>query len=48
MRPILINVMGTVNVCKFAAQAMIKQEPRGDFNERGVLINVASVAGIEG
>jgi len=27
---------------------MIKQEPLNEFKERGVIINVASVAGIEG
>ena len=40
--------MGTVNVCKYAAAAMIKNEPMGEFKERGVLVNISSVAGIEG
>jgi NAD(P)-dependent dehydrogenase (short-subunit alcohol dehydrogenase family) len=38
-----INVYGTFNVCKHAALQMSKQEPVD--GERGVLINVASVAG---
>lgn len=41
-----INVIGTLNVCKYAAKVMSQQE---EINgERGVLINVASVAGFEG
>ena len=40
--------MGTVNVCKYAAAAMIKNEPMGEFKERGVLVNISSVNGVEG
>lgn len=43
-----INVIGTLNVCKYAAAEMIKQEGMGEFKERGVLINISSLAGIEG
>lgn len=42
-----INVLGTFNVCKYAAQQMVKQD-YAEEKERGVIINVASVAGIEG
>ncbi|CAD8198664.1 unnamed protein product [Paramecium pentaurelia] len=37
-----INVIGTFNVCKYAAQHMIKSQVKG------VIVNVASLAGIEG
>ncbi|MDN5635440.1 MAG: SDR family NAD(P)-dependent oxidoreductase, partial [Brevibacterium sp.] len=37
-----INVVGTVNVCRLAAAAMQAQEADGE--ERGVIVNTASVA----
>ena len=37
-----INIVGTVNVCRLAAAAMQEQEADGE--ERGVIINTASVA----
>lgn len=43
-----INVLGTFNVSKYAAQQMMKQTPLNEEKERGVIINVASVAGFEG
>lgn len=43
-----VNVVGTFNVTKYTALQMVKQQPLNDFKERGVIINVASVAGIEG
>jgi len=43
-----INVLGTFNVSKAASAVMIKQEPLEGKGERGVIINVASVAGFEG
>lgn len=48
LRTLKINVIGTFNVTKAAAFQMSKQEPIGDMKERGVIINVASVAGYEG
>jgi NAD(P)-dependent dehydrogenase (short-subunit alcohol dehydrogenase family) len=42
-----MNVMGTFNVCRLAASAMADNEPDDD-NERGVFVNVGSIAGIEG
>lgn len=41
-----INLIGTFNVARLAAVQMSKNEPDGD--ERGVIINVASVAAFEG
>lgn len=41
-----INLIGTINMCKYAAKVMSQQEEVN--GERGVLINVASVAGYEG
>jgi NAD(P)-dependent dehydrogenase (short-subunit alcohol dehydrogenase family) len=43
-----INVMGTFNVSRFAAIQMVKQKEINEDGERGVIINVASVAGFEG
>lgn len=43
-----VNVIGTFNICKFAAQQMMTQEPVSLLMGRGCIINVASVAGIEG
>ncbi|MCD6027533.1 MAG: 3-hydroxy-2-methylbutyryl-CoA dehydrogenase [Solimicrobium sp.] len=46
-RTISINVVGTFNMCRLAADVMAKTEPT-DQGERGVLINTASVAAFEG
>ena len=43
-----INVYGTIYVAAHAAKAMSKNEPLNDRGERGVIINVASVAAFEG
>ncbi|MBX7255328.1 MAG: 3-hydroxyacyl-CoA dehydrogenase [Candidatus Hydrogenedentes bacterium] len=42
-----INLVGTFNVIRFAAHAMMKNEPN-DGGERGVIINTASVAAFDG
>jgi NAD(P)-dependent dehydrogenase (short-subunit alcohol dehydrogenase family) len=42
-----INLIGTFNVLRLAAAAMIGNEPNAD-GERGVLINTASVAAFDG
>lgn len=42
-----INTVGTFSVCQAAAEQMLLNEPNGD-GERGVLINVASTAALEG
>jgi 3-hydroxyacyl-CoA dehydrogenase / 3-hydroxy-2-methylbutyryl-CoA dehydrogenase len=44
---IKINLIGTFNVIRLAATAMLKNTPN-DAGERGVIINTASVAAFEG
>jgi NAD(P)-dependent dehydrogenase (short-subunit alcohol dehydrogenase family) len=44
---ISINLIGTFNVLRFAAAAMISNEPLDD-GERGVCINTASIAAYDG
>ena len=43
-----INVLGTFNMCKYSAKQMMKQSFLNDFKERGIIINVSSIQGIEG
>lgn len=43
-----INLIGTFNVMSIVASYMMKREPSSDTNERGVIINTASVAAFEG
>jgi NAD(P)-dependent dehydrogenase (short-subunit alcohol dehydrogenase family) len=45
-RVVNINLVGTFNVVRLAAQAMAGNEP--DDGERGVIVNTASVAAFEG
>jgi len=45
-RVVRINLVGTFNVIRVAAAQMATQEPDGE--ERGVLVNTASVAAFEG
>jgi NAD(P)-dependent dehydrogenase (short-subunit alcohol dehydrogenase family) len=42
-----MNAVGTFNVTRLAAAAMAGNEPDGD-GQRGVVVNTASIAGIEG
>jgi NAD(P)-dependent dehydrogenase (short-subunit alcohol dehydrogenase family) len=42
-----MNAFGTFNVTRLAAAAMAANEPDGD-GQRGVIVNTASIAGIEG
>jgi NAD(P)-dependent dehydrogenase (short-subunit alcohol dehydrogenase family) len=42
-----MNAFGTFNVCRLAAAAMARQEPDDD-GQRGVIVNTASIAGMEG
>lgn len=44
---ISINLIGTFNVIRLAAEKMVKNNP-SEFGERGVIINTASVAAFEG
>lgn len=46
-RTVNINLIGTFNMCRLAADAMSKTEPTTQ-GERGVLINTASVAAFDG
>lgn len=43
-----INLTGTFNIVRFAALAMIKNEPDAESGERGVIINTASGAAWQG
>lgn len=43
-----INLTGTFNVARFAAEQMAKNEPLSEDGSRGVIINTASVAAYEG
>ena len=47
-RVLRVNVIGTFNIMRFGAAAMMKTEPAGVDAERGVIINTASVAALEG
>jgi NAD(P)-dependent dehydrogenase (short-subunit alcohol dehydrogenase family) len=42
-----MNAIGTFNMCRLAAAAMAKNEPDAD-GQRGVIVNTASIAGMEG
>lgn len=46
-RVININLVGTFNMIRLAAEAMMKNAPEAD-GERGVIVNTASVAAFEG
>jgi NAD(P)-dependent dehydrogenase (short-subunit alcohol dehydrogenase family) len=46
-RTVTINLVGTFNMLRLAADAMAKQQP-GQTGERGVIVNTASVAAFEG
>ena len=48
MRIINVNLVGTFNVARFAAEQMAKNEPFNEYGGRGVIINTASVAAYEG
>lgn len=42
-----INLLGTINVLRLAAEAMVKNTP-DEHEQRGVCINTASIAGYDG
>jgi NAD(P)-dependent dehydrogenase (short-subunit alcohol dehydrogenase family) len=48
LRVMQINVVGTFNVMRLAAAAMIPLTAEGESEERGIIINTASVAAYEG
>jgi NAD(P)-dependent dehydrogenase (short-subunit alcohol dehydrogenase family) len=43
-----VNLIGTFNVTRLLAAEMLKNEPDPSTGERGVIVNTASLAGIEG
>ena len=45
-RVLAVNLTGTYNVCRAAAAVMLDQEPRR--NERGAIVTIASIEGLEG
>lgn len=47
-KTIAVNLTGTFNVMRLAAEVMSQQEPVSEDGERGVVINTASVAAFEG
>lgn len=47
-RTVQVNLIGTFNVIRLAAERMAAQEPAADGEECGVIVNTASVAAFEG
>lgn len=47
-RVIGVNLTGSFLVCKHALARMLEQEPRGEDDTRGTIVNIASVEGLEG
>lgn len=45
---VTVNLLGTFNVMRLAAEAIAKTEPVDEQGQRGVIINTASVAAFEG
>ncbi|MEC7188621.1 MAG: SDR family NAD(P)-dependent oxidoreductase [Pseudomonadota bacterium] len=43
-----VNLIGTFNVLRLCAEVMQLNEPQTEDNERGVIINVASIAAFDG
>ena len=46
-RAVMINLVGTFNMLRLAAAAMVQNEPDAE-GERGVVVNTASIAAFEG
>ncbi len=47
-KAIAVNLVGTFNVLRLAAEVIAATEPVDEFGQRGVIINTASVAAFEG
>ena len=45
---ITVNLLGTFNVMRLAADAISRTEPVDEYGQRGVVVNTASVAAFEG
>jgi NAD(P)-dependent dehydrogenase (short-subunit alcohol dehydrogenase family) len=43
-----VNLIGTFNISRLAASEMLKNAPNAETGERGVIINTASLAAVEG
>jgi len=43
-----VNLIGTFNTMRLAATAMSQTEPLDEYNERGAIVNTASVAAFDG
>lgn len=48
VRVVTINLVGTFNVLRLAAVEMAKNDPDGETQERGVIVNTASAAAFDG
>jgi NAD(P)-dependent dehydrogenase (short-subunit alcohol dehydrogenase family) len=48
MKVVMVNQVGTFNVCRLAAEKMANNEPVNEDGVRGVIINTSSVAAYEG
>lgn len=48
MNVVMINQVGTFNMCRLGAEVMARNEPLDNDGSRGVIINTASVAAYEG
>lgn len=47
-KTIAINLVGTFNVMRLAAEVIAQTEPADEFGQRGLIVNTASVAAFEG
>jgi NAD(P)-dependent dehydrogenase (short-subunit alcohol dehydrogenase family) len=47
-RVITVNLIGTFNLMRIAAAAIARTKPADEDKQRGVIINTASIAGLEG
>lgn len=47
-KTIAVNLVGTFNVMRLAAEVMAQTEPVDEFGQRGLIVNTASVAAFDG
>lgn len=47
-KTVTVNLIGSFNVARMAAALMVNNEPSGEAQERGLIVNTASVAAFEG
>ncbi len=47
-KTIAVNLVGTFNVMRLAAEVIAQTEPTDEFGQRGLIVNTASVAAYEG